>query len=447
MKTIYLLSEELNYELRLRNIVTRKDMPTKRKILNKRLANSSMNDNEVIALTDPEYVFETEKIIITDTLDQLRTMINDFSGPETDSGFQKIKSRLIYISYRIQRIVVPQNEDAVSIQDFKNESYATCIELEALLDDSVMVNENPLSNVATVVDMNSTLQIPRMSVVNNPIQKSIPVYKWNITKFNGESNLLFSFLNRVDELAKARNVSKDDLLSSAADLFTDKAYIWYKSIASSVKDWEHLVSLLKTYFLPLDFDDRIWDDIRGRTQGKKEPIHIYIAVMQTYFNHLQKPVHDSTKLKYIRKGILPHYNERLSVVVTPITTVEHLLDWCRKIDECQQYANEYHSPPKTSNLCPELVYLSSEPSTSTSDISVNTISNNKDESRLNKNTFHKNFQKNSYSKSNDATTKICWNCRKINHSFRYCTAKRTKFCFKCGKQNETTKSCSCSKNV
>lgn len=52
--------------------------------------------------------------------------------------------------------------------------------------------------------------------------------------------------------------------------------------------------------------------------------------MQTYFNLLQKPVHDGTKLMYIRKRILSHYNERLSVVTVPIKTVDEFLDWLEK---------------------------------------------------------------------------------------------------------------------
>ncbi|KAG5872412.1 hypothetical protein JTB14_012526 [Gonioctena quinquepunctata] len=237
-------------------------------------------------------------------------MIGDFSVPENDSAFQKIKSRLIYITYRVQRIAIPNSADEASIRDFKKS--CTCrvkaLHMRSDVDETPHKSFHPLS-------LNSTLQIPRTTVVNNLVQKSVPVFKWNLTKFNVNSNALFTFMNKIDELAKSLNVSKDDLSSSAADLFTDKAFIWFKSIESSVKDWGHLVSLLKTYFLPLYFDE-------------------------------------STKLKYIRKGILPHYNERLSVVTAPIITIENLLEWCRKIDEGRQNGNVYRAPPK-------LVYIPS----------------------------------------------------------------------------------------
>lgn len=434
LKPIHLHIEELNYELRVRGILTtRKDVNIKRKMLHRRLDTERGPD---IELVDPDFDIDNEKRIIDETLGQLRNLINKFNGPETDSDFQRIRSRLIYITNRVKRIKIPTIDSDNSVQLYKNESYATCVELETLLFDSI-VQEQPLPNLNTLSPPQSLPQPSvRLSSGNQQFQNSVPVYKWDISKFNGDSNTLLSFLNRIDELSKARNVTKSELLASAADLFSDKAYIWFKSIENSVNDWDQLVALLKTYFLPSDFDDRIWDDIRDRTQGKKEPIHIYIAVMQTYFNLLQKPVHEGTKLRYIRKGILPHYNERLSVVTNPIKTVSELLDWCRKIDESQSYANDYHAPPKTSKFCPELIYLSNtEPSTSSSNVSVNTISYSFINTNSNKS---RNINKNVDSNFN--------NCGQPNHSYLYCTAIKTKFCFKCGMKNKTIRTCSCSKN-
>lgn len=456
MKPIHLHIEELNYELRIRGILTtRKDVTIKRKMLNRRLDTERGRDIEFF---DPEYNIDTEQTIINDTLNQLRALIDEFNGPESDSGFQRIRSRLIHMINRVKRIRIPVDDEDNVVQLFKNESYATCVELEALLFDSI-VQEPLLSNSNDTNNSQNTVQSSTSRMSNNfqTVQKSIPVYKWNITKFNGDAKTLMSFLIKVDELAKARNVTKAELLASATDLFSDKAYVWFKSIEKSLKDWDHLVMLLKTNFLPPNFDDSIWDDIRNRTQGKKEPIHIYIAVMQTYFNFLQKPVHEGTKLRYIRKGILPYYNERLSVITTPIKTIEDILEWCKKIDEGQSFADEYHSPAKTSNFFPELNYLSiSEPSTSTSNVSVNTISNYEQEKHNKKkyiprktHSFKKSVKVSSNlqpTNSNNKPSLICWNCAQPNHSYQYCTARKTRFCFNCGKKNETIRTCSCSKN-
>lgn len=147
------------------------------------------------------------------------------------------------------------------------------------------------------------------------------------------------------------------------------------------------------------------------------------------------------------------------MLLAPIDTIADLIDICQKIDEDTFVENKYHPPPKTSNLNPELVYLSScEPSTSSSIISIDTVDTfeqNKQQSKKYTTNFKKNSNKyktnnipklNSKS-SNSASTKVCWNCNLANHTYHYCRAKKNKFCYNCGKPNETVHTCkNCSKN-
>ena len=453
MKPVHLLSEELSYELRIRGIVTtRKDASIKRKMLQKCISKEVGRDLEY---SDPEYNFENEQKIINEVLDNLRNLISEFSGPETDSGFLRIRSRLIHVTNRVKRIKFRVDDDDESIQTFKNESYATCIELEVLLGDNVVNTKQQIetNNSSNLIVSNNPVEIQH--TIQN-VTKSVPVYKWDITKFNGDYRTLFSFLVKVDELCKSRHVTRTELFQSASDLFSDKAYVWYKSIENTVTDWDSLVALIKKRFLVVkDFDDIIWDEIRTRTQGKHEPIHIYIAVMETYFTYLERPVHECTKLKWIRKLMLPHYLTRMPL--SPINTISELIDICQKIDEDKFVENKYHPPPKTSNLNPDLVYLSScEPSTSTSNMSINTveISDNSEElNKKGKTNFKKNQNKNKSNKfsksnkSNDKSAKTCWNCNLPNHTYHFCTARKNRFCHNCGKPNETVYSCkNCSKN-
>lgn len=450
MKPIHLLADELNYELKLRGIVTtRKDASMKRKMLQKRLENERGRD---LSFSDPDYNFVVEQGIINETLDSLRQLISEFSGPETDSGFQRIRSRLIYLTNRVKRIIIPDDDENDVVQTFKNESYATCVELEVELYDSIVHPQQLVEiNKPSTSDNSVMLQQP---ILQN-ISKSVPVYKWDITKFSGDYRTLFSFLIKVNEFCKSRHVTKTELFESASDLFSDKAYIWYKSVENTVTDWDSLVKLIKKRFLIVkDFDDIVWEEIRNRTQGKHEPIHIYVAVMETYFSYLERPVQPCTKLKWIRKLTLPHYSTRMPL--SPIDSISELIDICQKIDEDKFLENKYHPPPKISNLNPELVYLSScEPSTSSSNISINTVEtveqnkqqNKKYNSNLrkysNKNNANSSFKRNN---NNSKSEKVCWNCNLPNHTYHYCRAKKNKFCYNCGKPNETVHTCKCSKN-
>jgi hypothetical protein len=60
-----------------------------------------------------------------------------------------------------------------------------------------------------------------------------------------------------------------------------------------LSDWDEVVQLLKQEFLPPDFDELLWDEIKGRLQGKSESITIYVAVMETLFARLSRPRRDN----------------------------------------------------------------------------------------------------------------------------------------------------------
>lgn len=431
MKPTHLLATEIDYELRICGISTnRKDITAKRKILGRALI---VDKNRDIELIDPNYLFENEKTVITETLEQLSLLVNDFEGNESDSMFTRITSRLCYISNRIKRIPVPQDDTATEITDFRNESYATCLELDAILNEKATnfnrANTSNTNSESPSVTHNELLNVSSTQVIKKPV----PVYKWNLL-FSGDNTIsLKSFLDRVDELCITHNVDKKELFASAVDLFCGNALLWFRSIRTEVRDWNSLVVKLKQEFLPLDYEDRLWEEIRTRTQGRKEAVHIYVAVMETLFSRLERPVAEITKLKYIKKNMLPHYVNPLSL--TPINSIAELLFYCRKIDEAQLIQQNYHTPSKFSNIQPELAYVYDKPSTS----GINTRSACA--------TVNTDRQENS--NDNQRSPKVvCWNCNGPNHTFRYCTMRKRKFCFRCGRSNETTRTCkNCSGNA
>lgn len=438
MKPIHLLQEELNYELRIRGIITtRKDASVKRKMLARALESERFRN---ITLVDPEYDSVQEIKTITDTLDSIRNLVVEFEGPENDSQFRRIKSRLICITNRIQRLIVPE-EDGDVLKSLKNESLATCLELDALLYEKVA------TQASTSPSGNTTIVQPLFQAQN--VGKGIPVYKWNL-HFSGDDNFsLKSFLDRVDELSVARRVTKDDLFASAIDLFSGSALLWYRSIRQSVKDWDELVFSLKHHFLPSDYEDRLWDEIRTRTQGPKEPIHIYVAIMETLFSRTERPVSEVTKLKYIRKNLLPLYNVHLAL--TPVNTIKELVDFCHKIDEAQSTKHKYRAPACTASLEPELAYIDS----SKTNLSTNTTIKAKQQTDTKQSVAkHAPNASGNTSEGKDikhlntdrSRTIVCWNCGQPNHVHADCRMRRRRFCYRCGKKNETVRTCRCSKN-
>lgn len=71
IKPIHLLSQELNYELRIRGIVTeRKEASQKRKMLARLLKRD--RDRKDISLADSDYIFENERRVIEKTTESIK---------------------------------------------------------------------------------------------------------------------------------------------------------------------------------------------------------------------------------------------------------------------------------------------------------------------------------------------------------------------------------------
>lgn len=357
-KSNHLLLPELNYELKIRKTITEKPVEDKRKILGRLIAKERQQNFDVSSLTIPNFDFALEVTEIETTLSSIENLISDFEGPSTDSCFKRANSRLIHVNHRIQRIPIEGTNDQEKdiIRKFKNEAYATALKLEADLFDKVKdTYPNTLLN-NSVLDpnvLNSTLYPP---IVVPGSSKSIPVYKLGI-QFDGNPKKLLSFIEKVEEVSSARNVSKNDLFQSASDLFSDKATFWFHQVKASVNSWDSLVTKLKKDFLASDFEDEVWIQINTRRQGRNEPVVIYIACMETLFSRLTHSRVEVTKVKYVKQGLQPEYQKRLAL--SEIDSLESLSKLCKKLEEADVLS--LTSTSGSSHKCsldPELAYIS-----------------------------------------------------------------------------------------
>lgn len=441
MKPAHLLMEELNYELRIRGIVTeRKDANIKRKLLSRQLEKDK--NRAALAYIDPLYNFNDEVAVIDRTLDSIRSLVEEFEGPETDSAYKRIQSRIVHITERVKRIAVPEGEADNDVTKFKNESFATCLELDVLLQDRVKREQS-------LMDMSGGAPAVVQPIVQNVVQtnvKPVPIHKWGV-QFSGDSSeSLAAFLERVDELCVSRHVDRKALYESAVELFSKDALLWYRSVKNTVHDWDSLVALLKKEFLPSDYTDQLWDAIRTRFQQRHESVHIFIAQMENLFSRLEGFVPETTKLKYIKKNMLPHYITQLAL--TPVNNLSDLAHFCKKIDE----ANAAKNRQRVNVLSVAGDFLSADNNVQSATATCQTVSGSSARGfRGNKRTFKKPPAAaitgvDVLAGSTDQKTIICWNCKQPNHRFSSCLLRRNKFCFKCGKPNVTVKDCLCSKN-
>lgn len=227
---------------------------------------------------------------------------------------------------------------------------------------------------------------------------------------------LSAFLERVEELRLARQTSESELFNSAIDLFEGKALIWYRAINKSVVTWSSLVQKLREEFQPPDYNDRLFEELKRRTQGPDESIGIYVAIMNTLFSRLTIKVSEKVKLKILRNNISPFYQTQLALI--DINSIDDLIKYGRVLEARKSVVESFVSPTKkTCNLLePDLAYIQVN-DTNLNEINIPGPSGER------------------------KITMKCFNCDRVGHRAIHCRQPHRKRCYKCNRPNVTVRTC------
>lgn len=256
----------------------------------------------------------------------------------------------------------------------------------------------------------------------------VPVYKWGLM-FDGQSQSIGAFLQRVEEIRRARGVTPEELFDSAVDLFSGPALVWYRSTMGRINTWGSLCLEMKIVFQSPDHDIRLQQEIFSRVQGEAEPIDLFIAAMEGLYGRLATVVSEDVRLRQIFHNLSPQLQDRLALF--DVTSVEQLRQLGRKAE-----AGRFRSSvPRGSTrnvgaLEPDLAY---EPSRRRTNQLASVETPPKKEIRA-----------------------ACWNCGEVGHRHNMCQKTKKRFCFGCGtpdviksncpKCTKCTKCANCSKN-
>ncbi|XP_063540809.1 uncharacterized protein LOC134749720 [Cydia strobilella] len=283
-------------------------------------------------------------------------------------------------------------------------------------------------------------------------------------KFNG-TTCVRSFIQRVDEFIKARNIPASKILNYCTEIFQDNALHWYRSVRDKVDSWSELAALLRKDFDQSDYDYRLDTEIRGRTQGERESITIYLSIMDGMFSRLSNPPSEAEKLRILLHNIRPCYASTLAASSTEISTIDSLRSLCRNYETYHSRHSQFQEPPRVTSdtVAPEFAY-SRESNKSTNKFNNNTynkqnyaFNNNYNKGQYSKNTNYNQNQNKAqqqnyvHSVSNTAQNNkqqpYCPRCRSNTHHIRQCQASRDVICFKCGMKDVKTPDCPvCNKN-
>lgn len=278
-------------------------------------------------------------------------------------------------------------------------------------------------------------------------RKSVPVHQWRIS-FSGEGRgmHLCEFLSQITMLQRAEMVSDHDILYSVVHLLSGRAKLWYQSVIDSIFTWQELVSEMKKEFLPDNYDYSLLCEISNRAQRSNETFGEFITEILASFRYLSIPVTEEHKLYIIKKNLLPRFS--LGVAPLEITSLQRLIDVCRKIENANIYSTKNQALPfqrqsekfRRVNVVDHENFGETEEEEYLPEVCAFRRGDGNSDGNAHANPFRSNNATNNTSK--DGNNLICWNCRRKGHSFRECQKSQNGlFCYRCGAKDFTAARC------
>jgi hypothetical protein len=455
MNVYYLSKSEIKYELKIRGECIEGSASELRNRLSKCVRdNKAVNDEIVNSLCVTDELRDCE-----DKFLELSSLEAEFEGELDNVEKQRIRTRLTHAYRRVKRIPLGDTPDEdnkfcfeglvkrfETLLDLYHIEYDRGVEEEDLgrnvndnqfLENPIETVDSSASNVMFPKDGDSRVSLRGYgkgdktgSIPNTPLEcseinsktpfsgppsrsKAIPVYKWGL-KFDGRSQSIGSFLQRVEELRRARGVTTTELFDSAVDLFSGPALIWYRSTIGRIFTWETLSREMKIVFQSPDHDFRLQQEIFNRIQGDTESIDMFIAVMEGLYDRLATNVPEEVRLKQIIHNLSPQLQDRLALF--DIDSIEELRKLGRKAEAGRWRANFPRSESTNLRVLePDLAY---EPLQSRAAPKFPLELQPPKEIRAE-----------------------CWNCGEIGHRHTTCAKEKRKFCYGCGAPNVFRNTC------
>ncbi|KAL4702316.1 hypothetical protein ACJJTC_000006 [Scirpophaga incertulas] len=209
-----LLKDELIYEVFIRAETPEETVVKLIKQL-KKLSTDFLPEEIITA----DLTISEELPLIKDKLSVLEDKLNDFLASGSRSSLSRARALFCHLYFRIDRVEAELEEHIKGKSEVKNR---------------LLSFKKKLTNVSREGnDLPPFESLGSDDLQNDSFRKHHDINKWGV-KFNGLGNP-HSFLERVEELASAYNVTHDKLFCSAVCLFVDAVpnihlvSVWFRS--------------------------------------------------------------------------------------------------------------------------------------------------------------------------------------------------------------------------
>lgn len=427
--------DELEYELKIRGVGLGNCEEMRR-----RLSSALQMEKDGNSFKYPTYPFsfEEDSEAVEKKLDDMVEMVERFNNAKNSGEAQKLHTKFSHVFGRLDNMDTDGDSNAqdkkssllalalslldkfiLKIAEFEKKASQPVPPKLNLLESQIGPHtfQEGLNNVSRSSALDDVVQ-SRTAVNTGATSKMIPPHKWDIKKFSGDARgmSINAFFERVEELRLARNVSKEILLDAGIDLFSDKAYQFYKDCRTRVNDWDALVEEFRAEYLSANHNDTLFEELQRRTQHPSETIGVYLAVMSSYFNRLGCPISEAAKLSIVLKNLHPFYQDRLRDPLP--TTMSELRSVCRRMEARRDVMNSYVEPSSRRGnvLEKDLAFIEVTEDLSTLEVTPAQVRGKGKEV-------------------------VCFKCKMPGHRAIGCARPGNKFCFKCNREGYTVRNC------
>lgn len=396
----FLLKDELEHELSTHKITYApgSDVDKLRKLLRftlKLARRGSFKSPPTLETADPE----REEVLL-----QVKgeTIIKAFEDANvSESSRARTEGRANYILTRISRVSNP-SEELLALQG----SLVGCLADDEGSSSSASENEND----------GDTSHYHSKTVIYKP-EKSYNLNSLNL-KFKGDT-CVRAFLSRLQELYVARKIPKECVFTGFPDLIEGPALYWYRANKHKFSQLDELLSALQSDFDLPDFDYRLLQEIRSRTQAKDETLVVFLSTVIGMMSRLNTKLSESEKLEIVLRNIRPEYSRELALI--DVRSIDHLQELGKKLELCKARVEKFTEPSFSKDSVAQDFNYKLKSSTQT--VRASSI------------------QSDQPPKPNNTIPRFCLRCGDCKHPTSRCPNSREIMCFKCGLPRVKTPDC------
>ena len=171
--------------------------------------------------------------------------------------------------------------------------------------------------------------------------------QWEV-KFSGKRHEdVDEFVERLEEFRRQLNFPDEDILRQIPTILSGEALTWARTKYDTWRTVADVILALQQRYRPIDYEVRLEDELRERSQGPCESISSYIIGMRVLLKKFAPPLPLRTQLDRVYRNLHPDFLEK--IYREQVTSLDELERLGQQIELRRELAKRYKPPPTPEN--------------------------------------------------------------------------------------------------